>query len=180
MSKATEIRLQTSRGLTDAARHCPHCDSRLEAHTDKVTACTVCTRYKSLVSNAKKERRDGSHPGCGLSLDVFAAWFAGQRRVCAYCDIPEELVALLDIRTQVGHRLQRLGVDRLSAERGYEPDNMVLACFACNKAKSNTFDTTEMSLIGEGIGRSWERRLANAAVATTWRRCPLAARRRYH
>lgn len=129
----------------------------------------MCTRFASLRSNAAQVRRSGSAPGLGFDLAEFAAWFAAQDRSCAYCRIPEKYIEFLDLRTQVGLPLQRLGVDRLDGARGYELSNITLCCFACNKSRSNTFSSTEMmELISEGISQAWTSRLAAKGIA--WRR----------
>lgn len=151
-------------------RQCHKCDGHHEPHTLLTTKCTVCTRYDSMVSNAKRPRRDGHSPGVAMTLPEFARWFAAQRRVCSYCHIPEELVASLGLSTQTGERLQRLGLDRIDGEKSYSVDNIVLCCFACNKAKSNTVSTDEMYGIGKSYGDVWEKRLA--AAGQLWQRCP--------
>jgi hypothetical protein len=119
-----------------------------------------------LRSNAAKVRRTGVAPGLGFDLAGFAEWFAHQPRECAYCCIPESLVEELGVRTQVGLPLQRLGVDRLDGELGYELENIVLCCFSCNKVRSNTFSVEEMVLIAPGISAAWSRRLAKVGI--TW------------
>ena len=126
--------------------------------------CTVCTRYDSLAGNAKKVRRDGSSPGLLLSRAEFAAWFTMQPRRCTYCTVPEYLIYALAIRTQVGHRLQRLGLDRLDPAHGYARGNLALCCFACNKVKSNTFDTAEMHMLGRAVAVLWQQRLSAAGI----------------
>lgn len=161
---------------------CRHCDSAHEPHTSRTPSCTVCTRFSSLRSNAAKVRRTGVAPGLGFSLSEFAEWFARQPRECAYCRIPESLIEELGVRTQVGLPLQRLGVDRLDGERGYELENIVLCCFSCNKVRSNTFSADEMAIIAPGISAAWSRRLAKVGI--TWSaaggrgRKPTAARAR--
>jgi 5-methylcytosine-specific restriction endonuclease McrA len=128
----------------------------------------VCTRFTTLRANAAHIRRTGAAPGIGFSLAQFAQWFSAQERRCAYCHIPEEYIEHLELRTQMGMPLQRLGVDRLEGELGYETENIVLCCFACNKSRSNTFTATEMENIADGISRAWTARLA--AKGINWSR----------
>jgi hypothetical protein len=144
---------------SSGAATCPKCDSVFEAHTDKTPKCTVCARYDSLRSNAKKVRRDGHAPGLEMTLQEFAAWFSTQDRACEYCEIEEHLLVELGVKTQVGHVLQRLGLDRLDETQGYGVSNIALCCFGCNKAKSNTFTTEEMRIVGPAIRTAWEMRL---------------------
>lgn len=145
---------------------CRHCACGHEPHTSRTPSCTVCTRFSSLRSNAAKVRRTGVSPGLGFDLAEFAEWFARQPRECAYCRIPESLIEELGVRTQVGLPLQRLGVDRLEGELGYELTNIVLCCFSCNKVRSNTFSADEMAIIAPGISAAWSRRLAKVGI--TW------------
>lgn len=72
----------------------------------------------------------------------------------------------LDVKTQVGHLLRRLGVDRLDPTKPYRLGNLALACFACNKARSNTFSATEMHELGPAISRVWTKRLTQLSI--TW------------
>lgn len=143
---------------------CEACGVMYEPHTDRTTQCTVCTRFNSLVSNASRTRRDGSAPGVSITLQDFAVWLTGSPMRCAYCGVPEHLVEHLGLRTQVDQPLARLGVDRVDTRLPYSSTNMVLCCFACNKAKSNTFSEEEMRLVGSGIARAWQERLASVGV----------------
>lgn len=139
-----------------------------EPHTDRSNGCTVCTRYQSMVSNASRVRRDGSTPGVGISLQEFAAWVQRTPLRCEYCHIPEHLIQFLGLRTQVDQPLSRLGIDRLDGTAPYRAGNIVMCCFACNKAKSNTFDAAEMAGIGAAVARVWASRLLDAGVS--WER----------
>ena len=99
-----------------------------------------------------------------MSLRDFAVWFASTPRRCGYCDVPELLVEQLGLRTQVDQQLTRLGIDRLDSNTSYNISNIVLCCFACNKAKSNTFTTEEMTVIGFAVADVWEKRLSGAGI----------------
>ena len=143
---------------------CPRCGELREPHTDKTAACTICTRYNTLLGNSRKERRDGASPGLQMTLGEFAAWFVAQERTCRYCGIPEELVPLLGVLTQVGNTLSRLGLDRLDNTAPYRADNIALCCFACNKVKSNTFSPEEMRILGRGVALVWADRLGRPST----------------
>jgi len=136
-----------------------------EPHTERTAGCTVCTRYTSLISNAGRIRRDGSAPGVDITLREFATWLRTQPLRCTYCAIPEPLIQYLNLRTQVDQPLARLGIDRIDHHAPYNVSNIVLCCFACNKAKSNTFSQSEMQVIGAGIGKSWHARLHAAGIS---------------
>lgn len=138
---------------------CPRCRAPLEAHTPALPRCTVCTRYDIIVGNAARVRRGGRVTGMRMTRTAFARWFTRQPRVCAYCGIDETDLPHLGLLTQMGHPLQRLGVDRLHADRGYTTANITLCCFACNKVKSNTFTADEMRILGAHIADLWRARL---------------------
>lgn len=42
-------------------------------------------------------------------------------------------------------------LDRKDNARGYVPDNVVPACYACNKLKSNIFNEAEMLIVGKAV-----------------------------
>lgn len=124
----------------------------------------MCTRFASLAANATKKRRGGVSPGLNLTLEQFAAWFHTQQRTCRYCRIPEELLHHLDLLTQTGNLLQRLGVDRNDNALPYQLGNLALCCFSCNKVKSNTFTCEEMSNLSPALSSLWVARLAAKGV----------------
>lgn len=72
-----------------------------------------------------------------LSLDEYRAVIAAAR--CHYCDgsLPES-----------GH-----GLDRVSAAQGYTRRNVVAACDACNRIKSDVFSYDQMVEIGALLQR---------------------------
>ncbi len=95
-----------------------------------------------------------------MTRDEFAAWFEAQDLACSFCGVPEHLVHDLGIPTQRGHRLRYLGIDRIRSDAPYRPDNLAIACYACNRVKSDVFDDAEMRLVlGPGIGAVWGVRL---------------------
>lgn len=128
--------------------------------------CKDCQRYDALCSNAKKVRRDGSSHTVGFTREDFLAWCRERPRRCVYCELPDELIYDLDLRTQVGHRLETLGIDRLDNTRSYELDNIAFCCFPCNKVKGNVFTSEEMlSGIGAAVGAVWRARSASRSAA---------------
>jgi hypothetical protein len=139
-----------------------------EPHEAGSTLCTLCARFDTLSANARKVRAGGSAPGIDLTREQFVAWGLAAERVCRYCAIPEHLIEHLGILTQVGHRLKRLGIDRADNDGGYDPANLRWCCFACNKAKSNTFTESEMQLLGPGVAAVWRERLAAQGNADAW------------
>jgi hypothetical protein len=148
-----------------SVKPCRKCGaSEFEAHDEGGRVCTLCVRYDTLVANSRKVRANVATPELDLTREQFHAWAAARELVCEYCRIPEHLVRHLGVLTQVGHNLRRLGIDRADNDGGYAADNLRWCCFACNKAKSNTFSEAEMRIVGESIAAVWQDRLAKAGL----------------
>lgn len=137
-------------------------------HDEGGSLCTFCARFDTLVANSKKTRSNVATPELTLTRQQFIAWATTAPRECRYCKIPEKLIWHLGIKTQVGHQLRRLGIDRADNDGGYSVDNLRWSCFPCNKAKSNSFNEAEMAIIGPGIGQVWLSRLAAAGIEHDW------------
>ena len=75
-----------------------------------------------------------------LTRTDYEALLAGNS--CAYCGATPPVS---------GH-----GINRKDARRGYTPDNVVLACDACNRMKADIFSFEQMLEIG-GLLRRWRR-----------------------
>ena len=61
--------------------------------------------------------------------------------------------------TRGGHRGLNLEVDRKDSAKGYEPSNVVWACYVCNNCKSNYCNTAkEFEPIAKGIRKIWQDR----------------------
>lgn len=92
-------------------------------------------------------------------------WFDNTPKVCYYCSLPEN--TLEEIHNQIGHinkqyprRGRSLEIDRKQADLPYSnTQNLVLACYWCNNAKTDTFTATEFMLVGRVIKTIWETRL---------------------
>lgn len=130
--------------------------------------CEWCDRYSTLVRNAQHVRKHVATPTEVADRADFARWAEASTLCCAYCSAPEYLLYTLDIKTQVGRRLRRLGIDRVDNDRAYTIDNIVWCCFACNKAKSNTFSGSEMERVGSAIAEVWRARLRAAKCEDPW------------
>lgn len=86
-------------------------------------------------------------------------FFGTKERCCAYCGIQESnLDKLQTIRAGRGKRLE---YDRIDSSKDYELDNIVLACYWCNNAKTDTFSAKEFQEIARGINAVWESRGAD-------------------
>jgi len=83
-------------------------------------------------------------------------------RKCAYCGVPEDKLNLLKtVRAGRGNRLEydrvksRDGMDKI----GYSLDNIVLSCYWCNNAKTDTFSASEFKEIARGINQAWNQKM---------------------
>ncbi len=92
-------------------------------------------------------------------------WMYNTPKVCYYCSLPES--TLEELHNQQGHRNKRypkrgksLEIDRKQANLPYNDiENLVLACYWCNNAKTDTFTEDEFRLLGKEIKKIWENRL---------------------
>ena len=74
---------------------------------------------------------------------------------CEYCGIEENELYFLETK-RLG-RGARLEYDRLE-DTDYNLDNIVLACYWCNNAKTDTFTVEEFKEIARGINAVWRSR----------------------
>ncbi len=81
-----------------------------------------------------------------LNLEEFVMWYHSQTKNCTYCGVeqnttPSNLKRHEDemMEEEYGQptffRYERLAIDRKENNRGYEIDNIVLACRSCNAIK---------------------------------------------
>lgn len=144
---------------------CPDCgadDPELHYSSGKMKRCKDCQRFYNISVNAKQKRKRLRTPEIRIGKPEFLAWLRGTKRICAYCGITEPDLERVGLRTQIDLPIQALGVDRLDANRDYEPGNIQLCCFACNKARGNVFSSEEMYVLGQAIAEIWKIRLAKA------------------
>lgn len=78
-----------------------------------------------------------------LTLQEFCEWFDNTEKVCCYCGVSEEHL------NKLGRKKSMLTVDRKNNTRGYEQNNICLACFRCNNMKSNFFTEAEWKEIAD-------------------------------
>ncbi len=85
-----------------------------------------------------------------------------EERVCHYCKLSDEdnkkLRDLSQINTKRGRGFS-MEIDRIKPNYEYTADNIVLACYWCNNAKTDEFSESEfLDHIGPGIGKVWNER----------------------
>ena len=91
-------------------------------------------------------------------LAKFAAWYVDQPDSCAYCGLTIAEAKRLRLRIASGYVIA-WDIDRIDPTRPYEPGNLALSCFACNRAKGAHLTAEEARIIGEAMRRVWDRRL---------------------
>jgi 5-methylcytosine-specific restriction endonuclease McrA len=102
----------------------------------------------------------------------FYAWYTGQERKCGYCGITEaEIKRLLEAgllaTKRIDTRGKRLELDRRRPEAAYDDlNNLILACYWCNNAKTDTFTAEEFSEVGQVFAKIWQQRLAQLPPLT--------------
>lgn len=102
--------------------------------------------------------------GTKININDFKEKFFPQngKRKCAYCGVPEDRLDLLyTVRNGRGNRLE---YDRIISRDGnkkveYTLSNIVLACYWCNNAKTDTFSPKEFKPIAKGINQVWNEKL---------------------
>jgi hypothetical protein len=123
--------------------------------------------YKSFLTNKLKQMiEDGEDINFNSDqLYNLFQWWETTPKVCFYCTLPENF--LEELHNQPGHinkrfpqRGKSLEIDRKQADLPYSNiQNLVLACYWCNNAKTDTFTEQEFLQLGQVMKRIWEIRL---------------------
>ncbi len=125
--------------------------------------------YKSFLNTKiKLLNKDGKQRNLtSIRLYDLYQWWENTPKVCYYCSLPEfKLIELHNIPGHINKRYpqrgQSLEIDRKKSGLSYDNvDNLVLACYWCNNAKTDTFTEDEFLKIGKEIKIIWEQRLIN-------------------
>ena len=84
------------------------------------------------------------------------------KRICHYCKVSDTEIEKLRSRGKIYSKVSRgysMEIDRLEPNMEYSENNCVLACYWCNNAKTDEFNSSEFEdHIGPGIGTIWEDR----------------------
>ena len=123
--------------------------------------------YKSFLTNKLKQMtEDGEDINLNNEqLYSLFQWWETTPKVCYYCKLQENF--LEELHNQPGHinkrfpqRGKSLEIDRKQADLPYSNiPNLVLACYWCNNAKTDTFTEQEFQQLGQVMKRIWENRL---------------------
>lgn len=87
------------------------------------------------------------------------------KRKCHYCDITEEKIEILRhhklINSKSPTRGYSLEIERFNSDYEYSTDNVVLACYWCNNAKTDEFTKEEfIEIVGPAFKQVWQNRIA--------------------
>ncbi len=140
---------------------------------EKICVWFKSERYRNIQSKKSQltnKLKQITENGEDIALDTeqlynLFQWFDTAPKVCYYCKLPEN--ALEELHYQNGHinkrfpkRGKSLEIDRKQADLPYSKiQNLVLACYWCNNAKTDTFTEPEFKEIGIIIKSIWESRL---------------------
>lgn len=100
-----------------------------------------------------------------IPFPVFYDRYVGHIRKCCYCGITQEEIDLLFRQNKVYTKRSKtrgrsLELERVMPNESYEVlDNLKLACYWCNNAKSDEFSEEEFQQIGKEIGKVLKARL---------------------
>lgn len=101
-----------------------------------------------------------------LDPEYFAKEIFGKNehdRECIYCGLTESMTQKLREGGQLFTKKdyskgKSMEIDQKDAYRGYTPDNIVLACYWCNNAKTDEFDFEEWRKMGLIMKEIWSNR----------------------
>ena len=118
----------------------------------------------SRIKNSKDENgKNLCWPKWRKDSGSFYEWYekqaSEQGELCWYCHLPGCTSVHYGSPFRKGKRGLHLEVDRMNNDKGYSPNNCVLACYPCNNAKSDVFTYDEFVMIGKAIGKAKKRRI---------------------
>jgi hypothetical protein len=100
----------------------------------------------------------------------FYYWYISQPKHCHYCKVTQaELDIINNPETIVNSRPRRgktFEIDQRNSKGGYSNlKNLVLSCYWCNNAKTDTFTEDEFMIIAQGIQKVWDARLGKDVIS---------------
>lgn len=140
-------------------KNCQTTDINLKYSSGNMPVCKDCQKYRNIKINANVKRKKIKNPELLISEQEFIDWIRNKEKKCYYCNVTEDKLKKLKIKSQIGLNIESLGIDRMDSNGDYTISNIVLCCFVCNKVKSNFFSQDEMKHIGEHIHHIWNQRL---------------------
>lgn len=101
-----------------------------------------------------------------IPFSAFYDMYTGHQLSCCYCGISQEEIDTLFVRGKVATKRYKtrgrsLELERVLPNESYENiENLKLACYWCNNAKSDEFTEEEFRSIGKEIGKVLKARLS--------------------
>ena len=143
-----------------SCRDCGTRDMTMSYRSGGIKRCFTCQGYRNMEINSaqKAKKLAGLERSVDFTLEEFHLWAASNPRKCTYCEITDEGLWLLDLRTANGKRNEALGIDRLSSDL-YSLDNIAWCCYPCNRAKGNYLSSDEMQRLAPTLKSIWMGRL---------------------
>jgi len=112
-------------------------------------------RPKGIFSHLKKSAREREIT-FNMLIDDFICWYENKEKVCEYCGRNLEQVNNSPMQYFLGAGnagIKRMTIDRVDSNKGYQLDNIVLACFMCNSIKNDCFTYEEMKIVANVLRR---------------------------
>ena len=106
-------------------------------------------------------------PNKEINYEAFEQWYINQQKECYYCNTTQEEIDQLiarfpNLSKRLVTRGKSLEIERLEPNEKYANiDNLRLACYWCNNAKSDVFTAEEFKPIGIEIGKVLRNKLSN-------------------
>lgn len=99
-------------------------------------------------SKGRELRRKAKERGTGFNMTIqeFADWFNGQKKICHYCG--REVFEFSDLPPNK-RRLSGLTIDRMDNNEPYAVDNIAIACGRCNLMKGSWLTEKQTSEIAK-------------------------------
>jgi hypothetical protein len=98
-----------------------------------------------------------------LTIESFNKIYEDDTPTCIYCKITEKQILELrqggSIKTK-RNRGKTMEIDRINSNMEYSSNNIVLACYYCNNAKTDEFTIDEFKAVGIEIGKILINRLS--------------------
>lgn len=97
-----------------------------------------------------------------LTFDEFASRYEEIGNNCFYCGITQKEMDELwkkDPKLTKRTRGRTFEIDRIAPNEAYKFGNLVLACYWCNNAKTDTFTGDEFKEVGKVFRQIWDKRL---------------------
>lgn len=134
----------TKDGLSHVCKDCSRKKQREFSRTPSGIYTAVKSRQKFYEKN-----QPWRYKPVNITRDDFVSWFNSQPQKCHYCGL--ELENLSRVDDFYNNKSERMGVDAMNNELGYELGNLVVCCHRCNGIKSDFFTHEEMLWIGQNF-----------------------------